>query len=163
MLVPLTKGLATTIDDSDAERVSGHVWRAHRATTARENWYAYTKINGKKVYLHRFLTDAPKGLDVDHIDGDGLNNRRENMRVCTRSQNNQNSIQFAKINGYRGVCYHADRKKMQFSACVWIKRKRIRLGYFATEELAASARDEGARRVYGDCFRANAVPEGLHQ
>jgi hypothetical protein len=155
-IVPLTKGKVAVIDDEDAAAALAHVWRAHRATTARENWYAYATIDGHKIYLHRYLMKAARGEDVDHDDGDGLNNRRVNLKTCCRSQNNANSIRVPGLTGFIGVYF--DAKRNRYRAGIWVHRKRIWVGWFAKAEEAAQARDVAQAAAYGTFARLNFPP-----
>src|SRR5690606_1175342 len=100
--IPLTKGMFTLIDDADCERVNLHKWRAHRS---RNTWYAVRNGPGRKmIFLHRFISDAPEGLIVDHVNGDGLDNRRENLRLCTHAENARNrQTNRNNTSGYKGV------------------------------------------------------------
>lgn len=88
--IELTKGKNTLVDDEDFRRISSWNWYA---TNCGGKWYAVRKNPaGKpyKIYLHRFLLEPPPGLVVDHKNGDTLDNRRKNLRLCTRSQNQFN-------------------------------------------------------------------------
>lgn len=90
----------------------------------------------KTIYLHRFLVGFPSGKVVDHADGNGLNNRRSNIRVCTRSENQQNK--FNKIQEFpRGVHFHKIAKKYQ--ARVKMNNKHYHLGLFEEIEDASAA------------------------
>jgi hypothetical protein len=86
--VPLTRGKFVIVDTADYERVSGYKWCA---SGSGDRWYAVRNDRGRKVSMHRFLIDAPKGMVVDPIDGNGLNDRQSNLRVCTQRQNLLNS------------------------------------------------------------------------
>jgi hypothetical protein len=90
----------TWIDAEDVCRVGTHRWRRSA------NGYAETKINGKRVFLHRFLMNPPDESEIDHIDGDKLNNRKANLRVVTQLQNAQNKPT-SGATGHRGVFYEA--------------------------------------------------------
>ncbi len=100
--IAVGQGRFTVVDPSDVDRVQQHAWRAYRF--GARLYYATTRINGKTIYLHRFLTDAPAGMDVDHRDGDGLNNRRENLRVIPHQMNIANQrLSRANSSGFKGV------------------------------------------------------------
>lgn len=144
----LTKGKTTRISLEDAERVLAHKWCV--TVTRKGFWYAKRKVvrpDGKATseMLHRFVLSAPKGLDVDHINGDTLDNRRENLRTATRSQNaiNRHAKLPGKTSRFRGVSW--DRHKGRWRAFV----SRLHIGYFASEDAAAKAYDEAVRRLYG--------------
>lgn len=90
-LLPLSQGLFALISSEDFERASAFRWSAVRTSTKRLNFYVQrsTKAGGSQS-LHRFLLSPPDWLVVDHIDGDGLNNLRSNLRCVTRAENNRN-------------------------------------------------------------------------
>lgn len=105
--IPLTQGKFAIVDDEDFERVNQFRWTAvkHEIT-----WYAHRNthkdegISQKKIYLHRFILCPSSDIEVDHIDGDGLNCRRSNMRLATSSQNKMNRDRHGdNVSGYKGV------------------------------------------------------------
>ncbi len=89
--VEFTTGRGDTfiVDPADVERIRPYTWLsvANRAGHKERAPYIQANIGGRRVYLHRFLTDAPEGFAVDHIDGDSLNNCRANLRVVTQTEN----------------------------------------------------------------------------
>lgn len=107
--IKLTQGKVALVSDEDFERVNQFKWCAsnnpmyRKGDAKAEKWYALrgTVVNGKQktLYMHRFIMDAPKGKVVDHLDGNGLNNTRENLAVVEHYQNNRH-IKFTK-NGER--------------------------------------------------------------
>ncbi|TAL13964.1 hypothetical protein EPN95_04725 [Patescibacteria group bacterium] len=127
--IPLTQGKFALVDDEDADLVEGYKWTAKKDGN---RFYAYRRVGPRKtLYMHRLLlglTD-PK-VDTDHRDGDGLNNRRENLRACTRSENMRNTgKRVTNTSGYKGVCW--DKGKEKWRAAIRLDGKRIFLGYFA--------------------------------
>lgn len=88
--VPLTRGLFALVDAADRDLVSVHRWSAVPTSSKRNNHYAQARIGKAQVKLHRLLMAPPPGLVVDHINGDGLDNRRANLRVCTQAENARN-------------------------------------------------------------------------
>jgi hypothetical protein len=105
-LIPLTRGEFAKVSPCDYPSMARFNWHAQRAA---HGYYAALcrTINGKKktIFMHSLIMNPPAGLMVDHIDGDGLNNCRPNLRIATNAQNNRNCC--AKINGkskYKGVC-----------------------------------------------------------
>jgi hypothetical protein len=84
--IPVSKGNVAYVDEADYEQVSRHRWYVLTAPRSLTK-YARTTINRKTVYLHRMIMNPPEHLVIDHIDGDGLNNTRENLRVTTHSDN----------------------------------------------------------------------------
>jgi hypothetical protein len=134
--------------------------REYPGRTVRVNpaGYAYAdlKIEGKlvKVYLHRWIMRAPKGLDVDHINGDRLDNRRENLQLCTRGQNMMKSRKRRGTRSrYRGVSWNAGKQRWQ--AQVNIDGRAKLIGRFESEEEAARAYDATAKALYGAFFKPN--------
>jgi HNH endonuclease len=154
--VPLTQGKVALIDDEDAERVLVYKWCAW---WNGKRWYVVahepgTGKNGRTVLLHRFIMSAPRGIVVDHRNMNGLDNRRENLRLATDSQNKCNrGRQRDNKSGFKGVSWFKPAK-------VWIaqiKYKRVGyyLGYYKTAEAAAHAYDAAARKLHGEFARVN--------
>lgn len=130
------------VDDDDYERVNARRWYLG------SQGYVTRGRGGCRVYLHRWLLDAPDGMDVDHIDGNALNNQRANLRLCTRSENLGNQRRSKNnTSGYKGVRRLAGR----WGAFV---RQQF-LGLYDTPEEAARAYDDAARRVWGRFARPN--------
>lgn len=142
--VVLTSGDLTLVDDEDFERVSRHHWYLN---VKRNSPYAISQINGEAVGLHRFILGLQKGdkRQGDHINGDGLNNCRSNLRIASASDNQRNQARRIPKHGYRGIqpCGRSWRADIHVSG---IGRY---LGCFPTKELAALAYDKAAREVYG--------------
>lgn len=133
--IPLTRGFEATIDVIDVPIVDGKSWSY---TPSGKTAYAKTKmlVDGcmKVVYLHRLLL-LPRSLHVDHIDGDGLNNRRENLRIVTRSQNMQNQgLHKNNRSGSKGVSWRSSRKA--WVAQISVNGVNRHLGYFKTIDAA---------------------------
>lgn len=145
----LSKGQHAIIDDCDVDAASKHRWHATESYSKNGRhigWYAKTEIGRRTTYLHRWLLDAPVGTLVDHINGDKLDNRRANLRLCTRAQNCTNRVTPIGVTGFRGVF----RDRHWFRARLWANGEVHRLGYFTTPEAAARAYDAGALRLHGE-------------
>lgn len=127
------------IDESDLATFSRHRWWIVRHGHLT---YVQGRVNGQKTYLHRVLTSAPKGRVVDHIDGNGLNNTRSNLRVVTQRENTLNRRQGGI--GFRDGYWHAAMR---------IGDRRVHLGFFPDEETARKAKAFAAKRVHGDFAR----------
>ncbi len=157
--IRLTQRQVAIIDAEDASRVLRHKWCAVKT---RRRYYAVTRIrrdNGTRrtMLLHRFILQLPPETpEVDHRDGDGLNNRRSNLRLATRSQNNQNSgIPSRNASGFKGVSWQKSRCKWR--AQIGFNGYRKHLGLFETKEEAAAAYDKAACELFGEFARPNGV------
>jgi len=132
--IELTQGEVALVDDEDFEELNQYRWRAHKNGNV---FYAERSTRGVKprtwVSMHRTLMNAPKGMIVDHIDGDGLNNRRSNLRVVTQRQNLQN-MHTGKSSIYPGVSWHKAVGKWQSQ--IRINGDYKYLGLFGIEEEA---------------------------
>jgi hypothetical protein len=153
--VPLTRGKFALIDDADASRVLQHRWRVRQAPHTS---YAITDIRNQRgelhtVSMHRFILEPEAGLVVDHLDDNGLNNTRANMRLCSQAENAARVRRPTSRSGYRGV-------NRQVLASTWVARicyrgQQIDLGSYPTAEQAARAYDAKARELHGDHARLN--------
>jgi len=151
--IELTQGKVALIDDEDWPLVSQHTWHAAKSS---DLWYARTtkRKTRMRVFMHRLIMNPPRGLDVDHINGDGLDNRKQNLRQATDSQNQQNRHRLStNTSGYRGVTFHKKLNKWQAG----IKKfgHSYYLGLHPTAESAALAYDLKAREIYGEGARLN--------
>lgn len=154
MLVPLTQGRFAIIDEGDASAVSQHSWCAAKATLSDSLFYATAKIAGKVVKLHKFLWElwGRQRAGLDHINGDGLDNRRSNLRAATQSQNLANSRMFrTNTSGYRGV----SRFRGKWVAQIRINGTVVHIGRFDTAELASAAYKQTAQALHGEFARAS--------
>lgn len=111
--IPLTQGYVTIVDQADYEWLNQWKWHV---TKSRKHIYAArwrTPVtNPKEIQkMHRLIMGNPEGLEVDHIDGNGLNNTRANLRICTRTQNQWNRRIIRGISKYNGVCWKKDANK----------------------------------------------------
>lgn len=116
----------TIIDADDVERVYNHCWRYG------DNGYVSTTINGKLIYLHRFITGYDGKLDIDHINKNKLDNRKENLRIVQRVINILNKYS-------EGVSFRKDRNK--YRAYISLNGKQISLGLYETYNEARKARE----------------------
>ncbi|WP_293000061.1 HNH endonuclease [Nevskia sp.] len=150
--IPLTKGFFALVDRQDEALVAAYKWHVVEMPKHR---YAATTVSGRRVQLHRMLLDAPKGAVVDHINNNGLDNRRSNIRVCSASQNAWNSV-FPRAGKYKGVYSPKPGIFVAKAGCKYI-------GSFSTEIEAALAYNEVAQRLGGEFARLNEIPvEVLH-
>ena len=149
--IVLSNGMIAKVDKKDFEHLSRYNWYTGKQ---RDRFYAYAWINGKNVSMHRLLLGHEAGeLDIDHKDGDGLNNARANLRIATRSQNAANSRkQKDTTSRFKGV--HVMRQGY-IKAYITHQSHRFHLGYFKTEEDAAQAYDKAARFYFGEFAGVN--------
>jgi hypothetical protein len=156
VLVPLTQGKFALIDEADAERVLSHKWRA---SLSNGKWYAKGWTAGREELLHRFILDAPKGTEVDHRNGDGLDCQRDNLRLATRTQNNMNKPHRRdSSSGYKGVRFirgqHSTTPR-PWRAEISARGNRYWLGRFSTALAAAQAYDMAAKQLHGEFAKVN--------
>lgn len=122
--------------------------------------YAVCKQNGKTVYMHRFLLNAPKGVEVDHMDWNGLNNRRKNLRLATKSQNRANTGSKNGSGKYKGVTECLTRR-VGSTGTIFYKARIHRggvcyhLGVFKTAIEAAKAYDKRIKVIDGQFAMTN--------
>ena len=150
--IPLTQGKVAIVDDEDYERLKGYSWQYNR-----KRGYAQriAEKNGKRaaVYLHREIMQPPPGMQVDHINGDKLDNRRNNLRIVTNQQNQYNSKSRKGISKYKGVSWHKTAGKWR--AYIGVDGKFKHLGLFTDEKEAALAYDRAARELFGEYAKTN--------
>ena len=155
--IPLTQGRYAIVDPADYPRLNKYKWRLCR-TKGKNTLYAERSIrlpNGKysRILMHRQLIDVPEGYIVDHINGNGLDNRRANLRLATIAQNAWNSMKRNPRSGYKGVWFAAD--KGMWRASIVCHGRRIHLGYFKDKITAARAYDAAAKKYYKQFARPN--------
>ena len=144
-LIPLTQGKYALVDAADFKYLSRYKWHALKGSAT---YYAVRSNARKNIRMHRLITNAPKNMLVDHIDHDGLNNTRANLRICTKAQNNRNQRPRKNTTSrYKGV--HYDKKAKAYYAKIKHKGKRITIGKFKNETEAAKAYDKEAKKRFG--------------
>ncbi len=139
------------IDDDDFALVARHGWWAHRVG---KSVYAATLIDGHKVFMHRLIVGTAHRV-TDHIDGDGLNNQRSNLRKCSYTQNQYNRRKFRGTSLFKGVQRRRGATAKPWLAVIKLNGKQIRIGRFADEETAARAYDAMAVQHFGEFARPN--------
>jgi len=154
--IPLSRGKFAIVDAEDFEELNKYKWYALRGLNT---FYAARRVGRETILMHRVLMQPPDGMVVDHIDGNGLNNCRSNLRVCTPAQNAVNSRAKGARSGYKGVEYAPRNKKNKYRGVVHDKGKRIPAGSYQTAVEAAVARDRKAREVQGEYAYLN-FPDG---
>lgn len=149
--IPLTQGKVAIVDDEDYEELSKHKWYA---TEKYGKWYAVRHLprqrrKQKAIQMHRKIIGFPEGKDIDHINHNGLDNRRANLRICTRSQNKKNSLGYKNnSSGLNGVSWH--KRDKRWEANIRKGGRLIHLGYFNDKDQAGRAVDKKAKELFGD-------------
>ena len=131
--IKLTQGKVMLVSDDDYEEMSKHKWQAHQN---HGNWYAVRGVwNGRgmtTVYSHHLILPMKGGLMVDHINGDGLDNRKENLRLVNCRVNTLNSSA-RRANKVRGTHLNNSNKSRPWQSRIMVSGKAISLGYYSTE------------------------------
>lgn len=144
--IPLTQGKFAIVDADDYEWLAKYKWNCQNN---KGGFYAFRSEGHKMIAMHREIIRAPEGLLVDHIDGNGLNNRKSNLRLCTHSQNTYNRRPNRNCSSrYKGISFHKMSKKWEVAICC--KGKREHLGRFDDEVKAALAYDRKAKQLFGE-------------
>ena len=160
--IKLTKGYVTIVDDEDYERLKKYSWFAHVSKSpdgSVKRVYAHTRIQGRLKPMHHFI--AVSSCEIDHIDGDALNNRRENLRSATTSTNQANRKVVTIIRGkqqssiFKGVSFKNQRNTWQCRIAVHGRRISR---HFKNEIEAAKAYNDFALKYFGEYARLNTIP-----
>lgn len=153
-LLPLSQGKFAQVDDEDFEYLNQFKWSYNHGYAKRG-----IKINGKwtGIRLHQEIMKPVNGISIDHIDRDGLNNQRSNLRLCNQSQNNMNQCKQHKFTSsqFKGVSYHNGCKL--WTSNINLDGKRYHLGTYKTQESAAISYNHMAKELYGKFARLNVV------
>ena len=152
--IPLTQGQFAIVDDKNFEWLNQWKWYALKS---RYTFYAVRNV-GKHpkqtlVLMHRQIMNAHKEQEIDHHNGNGLDNHRINLRFCASGQNNQNQRKTRGTSKYKGVSWHKNIKQWRVS--IQDDYKTINLGYFDNEEDAARAYDQKAKELFGEFANTN--------
>ena len=148
--ISLTQGKIALVDDEDFRHLSQWQWFAvHRNRSFHAARNVWREGQRTTLYMHQLLVNVPLGMMTDHIDGNGLNNQRANLRACTPSQNTANTAKYSMLTSsqYRGVYWRGDIRK--WHAQVRRDGKYFHLGHFRHEREAALAYNEAALEHFG--------------
>lgn len=157
--IKLTQGKVALVDDEDYDYLNQWKWCAEKG---RYTYYAMRGVrHGRKVEgirMHRFILNTSKLMEVDHIDHNGLNNQKHNIRNCNTSQNNKNVTSWGKSK-YLGVCFsHSKRKDKIYTSIqsrIRVNNEVCHLGSCKTEEQAAKRYDTAAIYFHGEFANLN--------
>lgn len=133
------------LDDEDKWMLDKHNW------CLSGSGYAQARVKGEIVYLHHLILYTKKGLVIDHINHNKLDNRRSNLRYATRSQNEMNKqIQKNNTSGFRGVSWAANVGKWR--SCITLQGKFISLGYYSSKKEASDNYQIVAKKLFGEYY-----------
>ena len=162
--INLTQGKVALVDDEDFEYLNQWKWYACRSGDSLFYALRWVLSNNKRtrLWMHRLLNNTPADIETDHINGNGLDNRKENLRNSSRSQNVMNTEK-RKDNksGYKGVIinisHHKNKMYKYIRAQININQKQVSLGNFKTLEDAAKAYNEAALKYHGEFAKLNVI------
>ena len=148
--IQLTRGLYTVVDEEDYDRLINRTWYASKSG----NTFVARSDSPTRILMHRLILNAENGIEVDHIDGNSLNNLRSNLRLCSHRLNICNQrTQLYKSSMYKGVSWSKVAKR--WHAYIKCSGVRSHLGYFDTQEEAAKAYNNAAITLFGEFAKIN--------
>jgi len=151
--IKLTQGKVALVDDEDYEYLSQFQWQIKKTNGlfyAKRGVWVTERNNNIHIYMHREIIDAPIKMDVDHIDGNGLNNQKSNLRICVHAQNMAN-MKKRKGKQYKGITP----RREGWLAQIKVNYAHIYLGDYKTKEDAARAYDRAAIKYFGEFANLN--------
>jgi hypothetical protein len=152
--ISLTKGMRCIVDDDDYERLIEMPWRYNN------NGYAITAKTPNPKAMHHFILTIPDDMVADHINGDRLDNRKSNLRVCTKEENSKNrKKRKTSKSPYKGISWNSRDKKWQ--ARIWVEGKNKSAGNYSDPIEAAIAYDLAAIKHYGNFAKTNFISTGV--
>lgn len=147
-LIPLTKGKFAIVDDEDYDAMSRFKWHFSEA-----GGYARRNSREKNILMHRQILEVPDGKHTDHRNGDGLDNRRSNLRICNRSENLRNrKLNCNNTSGAKGVRFIGTRG---WEARIQVEKRPYLIGLYETKAEAVVAYDVASRFLHGEFGRPN--------
>lgn len=155
--IKLSQGKVTLVDDEDFDFFNQWKWDSQKS---RNTYFAkrYARIKEKfserTILMHRVIMKTPQGMVVDHIDGNGLNNQRSNLRNCSNTENLRNQrINKNNTSGAKGV----SRNRNKWMASIRINGKQKNLGRYTDKKDAVIAYNEAAKKHYGEFALLNVI------
>lgn len=150
--ISLSQGKFAIVDEDDFENLMQWKWHYTNTGYARRN----DKTNNRKaIKMHRYIMDAPEGMDVDHINGNGLDNRKSNLRIVTHQNNQFNMRSNRGSSKYKGVSF--DKQTGLWRAYICISGKLKALGRFSCERQAGETYNKSTKELHGEFCRLNII------
>jgi len=158
--IQLQDGFFALVDDDDYPVVSRFTWCLRKG---RNTWYAFTWLNFEErrtiLFMHHLIMGrVPVKKAIDHIDRNGLNNQKINLRFCNHGQNSANRITSGSSK-FLGVSIHKQGKSIRWRAFISSNKKSYYLGSFKSEVEAAIAYNEAATKLHGEYANLNIIPK----
>jgi hypothetical protein len=158
--IQLSNGYKTIIDNEDYEKVKKYTWYAKYDSKGFAKYVSHNYRENGKLYslkLHRFILNVcDSKVEVDHIDHNGFNNQKSNLRICSHIQNSRNRIMYKnKIVPYKGVSIRKENKK--YRSRIRVNKKLINLGEYSNSVDAAKAYNEAAIKYFGEFACLNII------
>lgn len=151
--IKLSNGLFCLVDDEDLNRLLPYRWYFKKDKFANTG-YAFTQVDKKTIYMHRLIMGVKKGDEVDHKNRNGLDNQKENLRICSHSQNKANIKKMFSLSKLRGVYQFKHQRKKWFSQ-IQVNGRQIYLGTFEDKQEAGKAYDRAAKFYFGEFAQLN--------
>ena len=156
--IKLTQGKVAIVDDEDFEYLNQWKWCANNKNG---KFYVVRNITASKnkqnsIFMHRFIMKPNKGMVIDHLDGNPLNNQKKNLRICTHSENMRNrNLYVNNTSGFKGVYWHKTTKK--WMSYIRINKKSLYLGIYTCPIDAAKAYNDAALKYHGEFAHINKI------
>lgn len=158
--IQLSKGKFATVDEEDFEYLNQWKWYVNSDGYAVRSERFKTesgRISTRTIRMHRVIAQAPPTYEVDHKFGDRLDNRKQNLRICTQSENCMNKTLSSKnSSGFKGIMWH--KRNLRWIARIKVNGKLIHLGSFTCKIQAAKAYNEAAINHFGNFANLNEIP-----
>lgn len=156
--IPLTQGKFAIVDDEDYKELSKHKWHTFKNSyggyAAIRNCQCLFDKKRRVIYMHRQIMSCPQEMEIDHQDHNQLNNRKSNLRICTRAENQRNrNKQKNNTSGFKRVYRRKDCKKWR--ANIGFNGQQIHLGDFNSAIEAAKIYDKKAKELFGEFAKTN--------
>lgn len=159
--IPLTKGYVALVDDDDYAYLSKFKWYWSTGYAVRDVWYPERKYKAK-ILMHREILRFPKQYLIDHINMNGTDNRKENLRLASKAENQRHQkVRSHNKTGYKGVSVDYRRKEgsKRYRSRINVDGVKYELGLFRTPEEAAVAYNEAAKKYHGEFAHLNVIKE----